>query len=153
MSFGQYNIKEWVGIFKLLFTTLKVFALLLQQQTSLEWNSRKCILWPSNSLFSVLEFTALFFNFPWNVDHIIFTIHHDFPANGQAVIFLTGLLEAFVYIYFLTLNFGNSIRQLWWCYFHIYLQLVVRWSSASIFALAASSGFSLWWKMIWADVI
>ena len=38
--------------------------------------------------------------------------HHDSPANGQAVIFLTGFLEVFVYIYFWNLNFGNSIGQL-----------------------------------------
>ena len=37
--------------------------------------------------------------------------HHDSPANGQAVIFLTGFLEVFVYIYF-CLDFGNSIGQL-----------------------------------------
>ena len=40
------------------------------------------------------------------------TSHHDSPANGQAVIFLTGFLEVFVYIYFCNLDFGNSIGQL-----------------------------------------
>ena len=42
---------------------------------------------------------------------ILVTSHHDSPANGQAVIFLTGLLEVLV-VYFLINNFGNSIGQL-----------------------------------------
>ena len=40
--------------------------------------------------------------------------HHDSPANGQAVILLTGFLEVFVYIYIWKLDFGNSNGQL--CY-------------------------------------
>ena len=39
------------------------------------------------------------------------TSPHDSPDDGQAVIFLTGFLEVFVYKYFWNLDFGNSIGQ------------------------------------------